>query len=95
MDINIKTEAEGCHVSVNIKVLGQTLLTLTDNDQGSVNLFPGITYRFEWFVITAHNAHIKIDAVVSPNNDGFLPLAIEKDYPGQVQDGNVFLFTLN
>ena len=95
MEINIKTLAEGCHVTVNIKVQGQTLLNLTDNDEGSLNLFSGITYRFEWFVITAKDAHIKIEAVVTPENDGFRPLTIEKDYPPGVQDGNVFLFTLN
>jgi hypothetical protein len=95
MEINIKTLAEGCHVTVNIKVQAQTLLNLTDNDEGSLNLFSGITYRFEWFVITAKDAHIKIEAVVTPGNDGFRPLIIEKNYPPGVQDGNVFLFTLN
>jgi len=95
MNIQIKTLAEGCHVSVNIKVQGQTLLRLTDNDEGSINLFTGISYRFEWFVITAKEAHIKIEAVVTPANEGFLPMTIEKDYPAGVQDGNVFLFTLN
>lgn len=95
MYINIKTFADGCHVSVNIKVLGQTLLNLAGNDEGGVSLFPGITYRFEWFVITGRDAHIKIDAIVSPENDGFHPLKIEKEYPAGVQDGNVFLFTLN
>ena len=95
MNINIKTVAEGCHVSVNIKIQGQTLLNMTDNDEGSVNLFAGITYRFEWFVITALEAHLKIEAFVIPENDGFLPLTIEKNYPPGIQDGNVFLFTLN
>lgn len=95
MNINIKTIAEGCHVSVNIKVQGQTLLNLTDTGEGSVNLFSGITYRFEWFVITGDEAHIKIEAFVFPENDGFPPLTIEKDYPPGVQDGNVFLFKLN
>lgn len=95
MNISIKTHAEGCHISVNIKVQGQTLLRLTDNDEGSINLFTGIAYRFEWFVITAKDAHIKIEADVTPKNDGFPPLLIEKDYPAGVQDGNVFLFTLN
>lgn len=94
MNINIKILAQGCHVSVNIKVQGQTLLSLTDNDEGSINLFSGISYRFEWFVITAKDAHIKIEAAVTPDNEGFLPLTIEKDYPAGVQDGNVFLFTL-
>ena len=94
MNINIKTLADGCHISVNIKVQGQTLLRLTDNDEGSLNLFSGISYRFEWFVITAKDAHIKIEAAVTPKNDGFPPLLIEKDYPAGVQDGNVFIFTL-
>ena len=95
MNINIKTLADGCHVSVNIKVQRQTLLHLPDNDEGSINLFSGISYRFEWFVITAKEAHIKIEAVVIPDNEGFPPLTIEKDYPAGVQDGNVFLFKLN
>lgn len=94
MDININTLAEGCHVTVNIKVQGHSLLNLTDNDEGSVNVFSGITYRFEWFVISAKDAHIKIEAGVTPDNEGFFPLTIEKDYPPGVQDGNVFLFTL-
>jgi hypothetical protein len=94
MNINIKTLAQGCHVTVNIKVQGQSLLNLTDNSEGSVNLFLGITYRFEWFVITGKDAHIKIEAFVSPENEGFHPLTIEKNYPAGVQDGNVFLFTL-
>ena len=95
MNIHIKTLAEGCHVTVNIKVQGQTLLNLTDNDDETLNLFSGIAYRFEWFVITAKDAHVKIEATVTPDNDGFHPLTIEKNYPGGVQDGNVFLFTLN
>jgi hypothetical protein len=94
MDMHIKTVAEGCHVMVNIKVQGQILLSLTDNDEGNVNLFSGITYRFEWFVITGKDAHVKIEATVTPDNDGFPPLILEKNYPPGVQDGNVFLFTL-
>jgi len=33
--------------------------------------------------------------VVTPDNQGFDPLDIDKNYPGGVQDGNVFLFTLS
>lgn len=94
MNIRIKTTAEGCHVSVNIKIQSQTLLNLTDNDEGGVNLFSGITYRFEWFVFTAHESHASIEAFVTPDNEGFLPMNIDKNYPAGAQDGNVFLFTL-
>lgn len=95
MNITVKTSAEGCHVSVNIKVQGQTLLSLTDNDEGSVHVFSNITYRFEWFVITGEQAHVTIEASVAPPNEGFPPLKIDRDYPAGVQDGNVFLFALN
>jgi hypothetical protein len=95
MEMHIKMLAEGCHVMVNIKVQGQILFSLTDNDEGKFHLFPGITYRFEWFVITAKDAHVKIEATVTPANDGFPPLTIEKNYPPGVEDGNIFLFTLN
>ena len=71
MNINIKTHAEGCHISVNIKVQGQTLLRLTDNDEGSINLFSGISYRFEWFVITAKEAHILNRNTMNRNSNNF------------------------
>ena len=95
MKLHIKTTAEGCHVTVNIKVQGQSLLMLSDNDEKTIDLFPGITYRFEWFVFTAKEAHARIQAIIEPDNGGFLPLDIDKNYPAGVQDGNVFLFTLN
>lgn len=94
--MHIKTTTQGCHVTVSIKVQSQTLISLADNDERDVTLLPGITYRFEWFVFTAQGeAHARIEAVVTPDNQGFLPLDINKSYPGGVQDGNVFLFTLN
>ena len=93
--MRVKSRADGAHVSVNIKVQQQFLLNLKDDDEGTVKLFPGIIYRFEWFVITGHDAHILIEATVSPDNQGFPPLSIIKTYPPGVQDGNVFLFTLN
>ena len=95
MRMNIKTTAEGCHVTVNIRLQSQTLLSLTDNDEKGVELLSGITYRFEWFVFTAtDDAHAHIQASVEPFNEGFLPLNINKTFPAGVQDGNVFLFTL-
>ena len=94
--MHIKTTSQDCHVTVNIKIETQILLSLTDNDEGDVGLLPGLTYRFEWFVFTAQQAHATIEAVVIPSNSGFEPpLIIDKDYPAGVQDGNVFLFTLN
>lgn len=96
MNMHIKTTAKGCHVTVSIKIENLTLLSLTDNAEGGVVLLPNITYRFEWFVFTAHDeAHARIEAEVTPENEGFLPLDISKEYPAGVKDGNVFLFTLN
>jgi hypothetical protein len=95
MNIQIKTIAEGCHLSVNVKIQNQVLLNLTDNDEGRVNIFSGMTYRFEWFVFAAQESHMRIEAVVTPENDGFHPMVLDKNYPAGAQDGNVFLFTLN
>jgi len=96
MNMHIKTTAEGCHLSVNIRIQSHTLLNLSDNDEGDIDLLPGITYRFEWFVFAGKaQAHARIQAVVTPDNQGFDPLDIDKNYPGGVQDGNVFLFTLS
>ncbi len=94
MILRVKTTAEGCHVTVNIRIQNQTLLSIADNSETGVNLFPGITYRFEWFVFTAREAHARIQALMEPDNPGFPPLDIDKHYPAGVQDGNVFLFTL-
>ena len=94
--MHIKTTATNCHVTVNIKIENLMLLSLVDNAEGDVSLLPGITYRFEWFVFTASNGgQATIEAVVSPDNTGFLPLSIDNTYPVGVKDGNVFLFTLN
>jgi hypothetical protein len=95
MNMRIKTTAEGCHVAVSIKIENLTLLSLTDNDSGNVNLLQGITYRFEWFVFTAHDAHARIQAEVTPENEEFPLLDINKTYPAGIKDGNVFLFTLS
>jgi hypothetical protein len=95
MKMRIKTKAKGCHVSVNIKMESMCFLSLLDNAEGEIDLLPGLTYRFEWFVFTSQEAHASIEAVVTPDNDGFHPLSIQKDYPAGVKDGNVFLFTLN
>jgi hypothetical protein len=95
MKMHIKTTAQGCHVTVSIKIDGQTLLNLLDNDERELDLFPGLTYRFEWFVITSQDAHASVEAVVTPASSGFHPLNIQKDYPAGVKDGNLFLFTLN
>jgi len=95
MTLQIKTTAQGCHVAVNIKVNGHTILTLTDNNEKSVHLQPGLTYRFEWFVIAGQNeAQANIQALVIPANVGFPPLNIVKQYNAGEQDGNVFLFSL-
>lgn len=96
MVFSIRTTAQGCHIAVNIKVNGHTVLSLIDNDEKSVNLQPNLTYRFEWFVIAGKDgAKAIIEAVVTPDNQGFLPLKIENEYNAGDQDGNVFLFTLN
>lgn len=96
MIFNIKTTAQGCHIAVNIKVNGHAILSLTDNDERSVHLQSGLTYRFEWFVIAGKDgAKALIEAFITPNNQGFLPLEIAKEYNAGDQDGNVFLFTLN
>lgn len=95
MNMNIRTTAEGCHVSVSIKIQNQTLLTVGDNTDANIELLAGITYRFEWFVFTAGDAHARVQVNVSPDNPGFPPLDIDKTYPGGAMDGNVFLFTLS
>lgn len=96
MVFNVRTTAQGCHIAVNIKVNGHSILTLTDNDERSVHLQPNLTYRFEWFVISGKDAaQARIQAFIVPDNSGFLPLDIAQQYNAGDQDGNVFLFTLN
>jgi hypothetical protein len=95
MTIHLRTTAEGCNITVNIKQGGQLLLSLTDNDEGSLDLEPAVTYRFEWFVFTNREAHARIQAQILPDLQDFPPLDIDKNYPPGVTDGNVFLFNTN
>jgi hypothetical protein len=95
MTIHLKTTAEDCSITVNIKKEGQLLLSLTDNDEGSLDLEPALTYRFEWFVFTNKEAHARIEAQILPEVMDFPPLVIDKKYPPGVTDGNIFLFNTN
>jgi hypothetical protein len=94
MTIQITTAVQGCHLVVKIISNGHVLLQLTDNDQGSTSLLPGLNYRFEWHVWTATDAHVHIQASVAPANNGFPPLTVDRDYSAGSDDGNLFLFTL-
>ncbi len=93
--ITVNASVEGGHLRINIKEANKTILSITDNDQKSIELRNSVEYRFEWFVTTSAEAKITIEAEVSPANSGFLPLNIEKKYPAGANDGGVFLFTLN
>ena len=96
MLLNIKTTAQGCHVLVNIKIQGHTILSLTDSDEGNVTLQPNLIYRFEWFVVAGKDhAQARIQALATPATPNFPPLNIAKEYSAGDQDGNVFLFTTN
>lgn len=94
--MDIQTTVKGGHVKVNIRTSDdKTILTATDNDSQTKGLASGVDYRFEWFVTTSEESHVKIEASVFPPNEEFPPLKIEKDYPAGSSDGGAFIFTLN
>jgi hypothetical protein len=40
MNINIKTTAKQCHITVNLRIQDHILLSLSDTDDGNIDLFP-------------------------------------------------------
>ena len=95
MNIIINTQAKNGHLfcylisSENI-----TILSIKDSGSDNCKLIPGSTYRFEWHVWSDMKADYKINAVVSPINQGFPDLNWVKSYGDSHQDMGGFYFSV-
>ncbi len=95
MNINIKTTAKNGQLIVyiinknNVKIL-----TIRENAMGSCLLVPGETYSFEWHTWNPGAAEYAITATVTPNNAGFPPLNLTKNYTTADTDAGIFTFTV-
>ena len=101
MKMHIKINPKNCHTRVRILKDGFKLLDL-DNGEKTVELYAGISYQFQWFVIAGQNASVKAEARMEPANTGFPDWVIDKksgSAPGDLppagqSDVLVFSFTL-
>lgn len=95
MKLTISTKAKSgqliCYV---INANGLYILKLKDSMEGSCQLVPGATYRFEWHTWSSESAEYQIKAVVSPSNPGFPPFDFSRVYPSYHTDMGGFYFTI-
>lgn len=95
MTISIQTSTDSGHIIVYvINSNGVRILSVSDNGQGSCDLVPGFTYRFEFHIWGAQSADYRIHAEVNPVSTGFLPFDWERHYNGPHQDMGGFYFNL-
>jgi len=95
MQMKVITTATSCHVVVSISVNGHFLISLRDNDEDTVDLLPGVEYRFEWHAVAGNgDGNFSIDAEVAPINDGFPRFHLDKQLGSGERSDRLFLFTL-
>ena len=95
MQLSIQTKTDGGHIIVYIiNSNGVKLVTVRDEGEGSCDLVPGFTYRFEFHVWGAQSADYLIKAKIAPPNPNFEDFNWERHYDGPHQDMGGFYFSL-
>lgn len=95
MIINVQTQTQGGHVIVYIiNSNGAKILSVRDNSQGSCQLAPGYTYRFEFHVWSSQEADYLIQASVTPPTNSFPDFNWQRHYGEPHQDMGGFYFSI-
>ncbi len=95
MKISINTTSSKGHLILFIlNSNGIEIIRLRENQNDSIMLTPGQTYRFEWHVWCPEASDYEINAEVIPASNNFLPFHLKRSYPSSHQDFGGFYFTI-